>query len=170
MPDIQKQYLFFVALLACLFCLVSLPVSVYSQNLQSATPPPSSGNTSDGTSQKNKIEDFLAQFSGCAWYRTPGDSSRDVYLELKDGTLILYEYLKDEGYCYRTSRTCFIQEKLWQVKVTGYDTTLTDRRRNVYRVVINRDGKTITIQSMDNTGGKEYVIGTFVKLFCSDNT
>ena len=168
MPDIQKQYMFFVALLACLICFVSLPVSVWSQNLQSPASPPSSGK-SDGASQKNEIEDFFAQFNGCAWYKTPDDSSRDVYLELKDRTLILYEYLKDEGYCYRTSSTCFTQKKLWQMKVTGYDTTLTDRHSNVYRVVINRNGKTIVIHNVGKTDSREDVVGTFVKVFCSSN-
>jgi hypothetical protein len=169
MFDIQRQYLFFVALLAYLLCLVFLPASVCSQNLQSATPPLSSGSVSDGTYQKNEIESFLAKFNGCAWQRVPNNPSRDVYLELKDKTLILYEYIKDKYYCYFTSSICFTQVELLRIKVEGYDTMLTDQYGNVYQVVINRNGETITIHGKDNTGGREYIIGTFVKHFCSDH-
>lgn len=52
------------------------------------------------------------------------------------------------------------------MKVGGYDTTSTDPHGNVYRVVISRDGQTITIHGMDSAGGREYVTGTLVKLFC----
>jgi hypothetical protein len=169
MPDIQRQCLFFFGLLAYLFCFVSFPVSVYPQNLQSTVPPSLYGNTSDGASQKNEIESLLAKFNGCAWYKTPGDPSRDIYLELKDRTLILFEYFKDGYYCSFIFRICFAQEELWRVKVTGYDMTFTDQHGNTYRIVINRDGKTITIQSIGSTGDWEYIIGTFVKLFCSEN-
>jgi hypothetical protein len=168
MFDIQRQYLFLFVLLTCLLCFVSLPVSVCSQNLQSAPPPPSSGNASDGTYQKNEFEGFLAQFNGCAWYRIPNDTSRDVYLELRDRKLILYEYLKDNYYCYITFRVCFTQLELWRIKVAGYDTNLTDQQGNVYRVFIDRNGETITIQGTDNVGDRGYAMGTFVKTFCSD--
>lgn len=168
MSDIQKQCLFFVVLLACLLCFLSLPVSVCSQNLQSPASPPSSGK-SDGASQKNGVEDFITQFNGCTWYKTPNDPARDVYLQLKDRILVLYEYLKDGDYCYMNSRVCFTQDKLWQMRVTGYDTTLTDRRGDAYQVVIEKDGKTIAIRSVGKTGGREDIIGTFVKLFCSNN-
>jgi hypothetical protein len=170
MPHIQRQYLFFAALFAYLICLASFPASLYSQDLQSPPGPHLSGSISDGASQKNEIEVFFAQFNGCAWYRTPGDSVRDVYFELKDGTLILYEYLKNQSYCYITSTTCFTQEELWRMKVTGYDNTFTDRRGNAYRVVINRDGKTITTDGSGKTVDSDYAIGTFVKIFCSDKT
>jgi hypothetical protein len=170
MHDFQRQYPFFVAFLAFSLCLVSLPLSVCSQNLQSASPPPLSSNTSDGTSQKNEIEDLFAGFNGCVWYRTPNDSSRDVYLDLKDRTLILYKYLKDQNYCFITSSICYAQDEVWRMTVTGYDTTMTDQRGNIYRIVINRNGDRITIHGTYNTGIGEYIIGTFVKLFCSDHT
>jgi hypothetical protein len=169
MHNIQKQYLFFFALLVCLLCLFSLPVSVCSQNLQSVTPPPSSDNTSDETSQKNGIDGFFAQFNGCAWYRIPNDPSHDMYLELKDRTLTLYEYLKDQFYCLITSRICFAQLELWKMKVTGYETMLSDGHGNTYRVVVNRNGETITIHGIDKASGREYLIDTFVKYFCSGN-
>lgn len=164
----RRQYLFCASLLAYLLCLVSLPVSVCSQDLEPAPPPPSSGNAPGGASQEDEIVCFLAQFNGCAWYRTPNDPYRDVYLELKDGTLILYEYLKDPSYCATTFSNCFTQEELWRMKVTGYDTVLPDRPGNAYRVVMNRNGKTITMHGVDNAG-RDYVIGIFVRIFCSEN-
>ncbi len=153
MSDMQRrQFLLCFALLVSLLCFASV------------------ANTSDGESQKNEIENFFVQFNGCAWYKTPGDGSRDIYLELKDRTLTFYEYLKDEGYCYIVLKSCFTQEEIWQMKVAGYDTTLTDRRGNAYRIVIDRNGKTITISEIASPGGKEYITGTFVRLFCSERT
>ena len=165
------RYLFFVTLITCLLCLISIPVSVYSQNLPSSTPPSSSVNSYEGASQENEFEDFLAQFNGCNWYRTPHDTSRDVYFELKGRNLILHEYLKDESYCLmKFSSACFVQLDIWRTKVDGYDTMFTDRHGNVYRIAIDRNGKTIIIHSINNEGGgMEYIVGTFVKLFCSDN-
>ncbi|MCX5805441.1 MAG: hypothetical protein NT010_05135 [Proteobacteria bacterium] len=169
MLNIQRQCLFSVAMLACLLCLFFLPVSVCSQNIQSATPPPSSGNTSDGASQKNEIDGFFAKFNGCAWYRIPYDPSLDMYLELKDRTLILYEYLKDQFCCLITSSICFTQTELWKMKATGYETMLFDGRGNFlpgcYKQERGNDHNTRHRQGQQ----QGILIDTFVKYFCSDN-
>jgi len=167
MPGVQKQYLIFAALLACLLSLVLLPAYLCSQELH-PLPAPLYGNAPDGGLQENEIAHFLARFNGCAWYKTPGNPYADVYLELKDGTLILYEYLKNESYCSTIFSTCFTQHEIWRTKVTGWDMILPDRPGNVYRIVLGRNGGTITMHGVDNAG-RDYVIGTFVKLFCSGN-
>lgn len=168
MPDVQRQYLIFVALLACLFALVSLPAYLCSQDIQSPPLPPLSGAAPGGAYQKNEIAHFLARFNGCAWYKTPGNPYADVYLELKDGTLILYEYLKNESYCSTTFSTCFTQHEIWRTKVTGWDMILPDRPGNVYRIVMDRNGETIAMHGVDNAG-RDYMMGIFVRLFCSGN-
>lgn len=169
MMNIQRQHLIFAALLACLLYLVSLPAYLCSQDIQPAPLPPLSGAAPDGALQENEIAHFLARFNGCAWYKTPNDPYRDVYLELKDVTLILYEYLKNESYCSITFSTCFTQHEIWRTKVTGWDMILPDRPGNAYRIVMDRIGRTITIHGVDNAG-RDYIMGIFVRLFCSGNT
>ncbi len=165
MPGVQRQFLIFAALLACLLSLAFLPACLCSQELHSP-PAPLYGDAPDGGSQENEIAHFLARFNGCAWYKTPGNPYADVYLELKDGTLILYEYLKNESYCSTTFSTCFTQHEIWRTKVTGWDMILPDRPGNVYRIVLGRNGETITLHGVDNAG-RDYVMGIFVRYFCS---
>lgn len=165
---IQKRFILFLAVLCYLFCFFSLPEPAASRNLQPPTPA-SSDDTYDGQSQQNEIEDFFVRFNGCSWARTPGDPFRDVYFELKGRTLVLYEYIKDEFYCQITFSICFAQQELWRMEVTGYDNAMTDRHGNRFRVVIGRNGETITMYGMEGASGREDVIGTFVKFFCSEN-
>ncbi|HBE44752.1 MAG TPA: hypothetical protein DDW17_04675 [Deltaproteobacteria bacterium] len=169
MNNIKRNYLLLGVVLVCLLCIVSFPVSAFSQDLKSSTPSTSSGNTSEGISQKNDLEDFFARYNGCSWLRMPFDPSCDIFLELSNRKLILYRYLKDEGYCWITSTICFSNSELLRIEVTGYEIVSTDQNGNEFRVVISRDGGTITIHGKDNLGFMENVIGTFVKLFCSGN-
>ena len=169
MSGSHRQHVLPLMLLAWLLFLVFCPASVCPQGPEAPAPVPSPGNISDWESQKNEIEDLIARYNGCTWNKTTGYSYRDVYITLKNGTLTLYEYLKDEYYCYVTSRVCFNQQELWRVSVKGYDTVLTDGHGNkVFRIIINRDGKMVTIYDVDSSSGKEYVSETFVRSFCPD--
>mgnify|MGYP000862526179 CR=1 FL=1 len=165
MSGVRRQYLFFVALFAYSLSLVSLPSPLCSQDIQPPSPP-LYGSEHSGGQQEDDMARFFSQFNGCAWYKTPNDPYRDVYLELRNGALTVYEYLKSELYCSFTLRNCFVQEELWRMKVAGYDTVLPDRPGNVYRIVLDKNGETITLHGVDNAG-RDYVMGIFVRYFCS---
>lgn len=155
MNNIKRNYLLLGVVLVCLFYIVSFPVSVFSQDLKSP--------------QKDDLEDFFARYNGCSWLRMPFNPSCDISLELWNRTLILYRYLKDEVYCWMTSTLCFTNWELIRVEVTGYEIVSTDQNGNEFRVLISRDGGTITIHGKDNLGFREEVLGTFVRFFCSEN-
>jgi len=120
-------------------------------------------------SQKDTIEDFFGRYDGCSWFKQPHDRDCDISLELKDRTLILYRYIKDEEYCRFTSTICFTNWELLRLAVTGYETVSKDGQGNEFRVVIDRNGETITVNGKDNLGFRENVTGTFIRLFCSEN-
>lgn len=160
----RKKHLFFAVPAICVLCLIFFPVAVYSQDIKSQTPP-----VSDEAFQKNTLEDFFIRYNGCSWYRIPYDRSCDISFELRDRMLILYRYLKSEEYCWMTSTICFTNWELLRLKVTGYEMVSTDQRGNEFRVVISKNGETITLHGKDNLGFSENVLGTFIKLFCSEH-
>lgn len=169
----DRKCLFCGITLACVLCLAVFPVSVRPQNIlpeeaRPSIPSPPPDGMSRGKPQDPGIESFLTRFNGCSWYKSPSNPTRDVYLELRDGTLTLYEYLKDQFYCYSSFRACFSQEELWRARVTGYSNFLTDTQGNPYIVVINPNGQTIEVQDIENTSGKQYATSIFVRLRCPD--
>lgn len=165
---IKRKYLFLGSLLLYFFCIVSFPVSLYSQALESPTSFPSFDNSGE-ESQKGDMEDFFVRYNGCSWLRMPYNPLCDITLELKDKMLILYRYLKDGAYCHITSTVCFVNWELLRIQVKGYNMVLIDQKGNEYQVIISRDWETITITGKDNLGFSEDVLGTFVKFYCTGN-
>ena len=166
MYETKRRYPFLGSVVLYLL-VVFIPVSVYPQGFESPTSSLSSGNASDGESQQNDIEDFFIRYNGCSWLRMPYNPLCDITFELKDKMLILYRYLKDEGYCLITSTVCFTNWELLRIRVNGYNMVLTDHKGDKYQVIISRDGETITINGKDNLGFREDVLGTFVRFFCT---
>lgn len=162
----KRRYLL-LGSIALYLLIVFIPVSAYPQGLESPTSSLSSDNPADSESQKGDIEDFLTRYNGCSWIKTPYNPLCDITLELKDTMLILYRYLKDEGYCLIMSTVCFTNWELLRIRVKGYDMVLTDQKGNEYQVAISRDGQNITITGKDNLGFRENVLGTFVRFFCT---
>jgi len=163
MFKVRNIKLFFSLSIACLFFLIFIPVDVFSQDSKSQL-----STSSFERSQKNSMEEFFARYNGCSWLRTPYDRSCDISLELKDRTLVLYRYLKSEEYCIMTSNICFTNWELMRIDVKGFETISTDKQGNEFRILIEKNGETITILGKDNLGFRENVLGTFVKIFCSE--
>lgn len=68
-----------------------------------------------------------------------------------------------------TSTICFVNWEMLRVDVTGFEIKSTDQRGNEFRIIISKNGETITLQGKDNLGFIENVLGTYVKFFCSEN-
>lgn len=154
----------FIVSIVCLSFLIFLPIDVFSQDskIQPST-------SSAEKPQKDSIEEFFARYNGCSWFRIPQDRSGDISLELKNRTFILYRYLKNEEYCLMTSTICFTNWELLRVDVKGFETVSTDNQGNKFKIIIEKNGEQITIQGKNNLGFREDVLGTFIRLFCSEN-
>lgn len=176
MNNFTRHFLIYGTALIIIFCL--FPTHLLAQSLFPGVVPPGSSKivTAQGGAQQpssgnataesaNALNDFLARYDTCSWY-APSDPYQDRYLELHNGHLTFYEYNKDDVFCQLLNKTCFSQDELWRIKVTGFNIISRDLKENAFRVNINRNGDKIEIQGIGKSGGDEYS-GTYIRTHCS---